>query len=279
MTVDRARRLAGLLAGSGWNPRIEFAMHGEPTMNPEFVEILRVFRAALPRHHMMMTSNGGGLLRDPTGLADAALESLNVLALDWYEGVQIVPKFLDRYAGRHLVLRYPETLKANPHRRRGPGTHDLVVIQDIVKATTGVHATLNNHAGCGAPPNRNAAGRRCAKPFRELSVRWDLTVAVCCNDWTGRYRCGDLRTQTLEAVWQSPYFRAARRLLGRGRREFLPCDGCDALSYREGLLPDPKGVRPLPEPTAEDAEAVRRATGGATLTPPVPRPWQLPVVG
>lgn len=274
LTPANASRLAGMIAKSGWNPRIEFAMHGEPSANPHMIQILRVFRKKLPKHHLMMTSNGFGFLKDPS-VVDAALEYLNVLAMDWYENVKIVPNILRRYEGGHTPKYYPADKDANPHRRRRPTERVWVVIQDISEATEGTHADLNNHAGCGSPKNQKASGKRCAKPFRELSVRWDGNVAVCCNDWRGLYHCGNVFDNGLEGVWYSPEMEAARAKLYHGQRDFGPCDGCDAISYRTGLLPDKKGNHKLPMPTQEQLEIIEDATSNGPYTQPVLRTWEI----
>jgi radical SAM protein with 4Fe4S-binding SPASM domain len=276
MSVTTADHIVSLLKQDHWTPRIEFAMHGEPSLNPSMIEILHLFRRKLPsRTHLMMTSNGGGFLKETTGTVDAALESLNVLALDCYENVQIVPKVLERYKGQHVPVFYPADKSGNPHRRRKPSEHDFVIVQDISEATRGTHASLNNHAGCGSPKNDKAAGKRCAKPFREISVRWDGSVAICCNDWRGLYKCGNVLEQGLEEIWQGSAFAAARRKLYHGMRDFGPCKGCDALSYRPGLLPDLQGKGSLPRPPEGDLGAIREALAGPPLTAPVLRPWEL----
>jgi MoaA/NifB/PqqE/SkfB family radical SAM enzyme len=275
MTPALAETICDRIKEAGWHPRIEFAMHGEPSANPQFIELLRLFRRQLPsRIHLMMTSNGLGFVKDPTLTIDQALECLNVLALDWYQGIRLVPSILERYHGIHQVLHYPKLKVANPHRRRGPDCHHLVVVQDIEQATKGTHATLNNHAGCGAPLNSSAQGKRCAKPFRELSIRWDGKVAICCNDWRGLYQCGDVVNESLDALWQGPAFVAARRKLYHGLRDFGPCQGCDALSYRPGLLPDQRGKGTLPRPTQADNLAIRVALGRQPMALPVLRPWE-----
>lgn len=262
-----------------WLPRIEFAMHGEPSLHPDFLTLLRLFRRRLPaRAHLMMTSNGAGFLKSPSETIDYALADLNVLALDWYEGVSIVPRILERYAagGLHTPQHYPECPAANPHRRRKPNEHDLVVVQDIASATRGTHSTLNNHCGCGAPPSAAAHGKRCAKPFREMAIRWDGSVALCCNDWRGVFKVGNVHDATLEEIWNHPSMRSARRHLVRGMRTFAPCEGCDALSYRPGLLPDQRGKVRLPPPTESDIAQVRLASTGPGYALPVLRPWEVP---
>ena len=158
MTVELATHLAEAIRDTeGWNPRIEFAMHGEPSMNPAMIPILDTFREHLPKAHLMMTTNGAGFLRDPARI-DAVLRSLNVLAMDWYEGIAIVPKLLEAYKGPIVPKRYPQDMGANPHKRRHHSEHDWVVIQDIAVAIKGTHSSLNNHAGAGAPKNDSAAG-------------------------------------------------------------------------------------------------------------------------
>src|SRR5450631_2938097 len=57
MSASTAESIASQIELAGWNPRIEFAMHGEPTMNPEYILIVNIFRQYLPKHHIMMTSN------------------------------------------------------------------------------------------------------------------------------------------------------------------------------------------------------------------------------
>jgi radical SAM protein with 4Fe4S-binding SPASM domain len=280
LTVERAEEIASRIAyardNHGWNPRLEFALHGEPTHNPNFIQILGIFRKHLPATSLMLTSNGGGLLRSPgiTANINALMEAgLNVLLLDNYEGVRIVDKVRERYEGPYPVYDYPSDHRANPHKRRRPTEHDIVVVADIVGANDGNHATLNNHSGGAAPLNDRAAGKRCAKPFRELSIRWDGNVALCCNDWPGVYKVGNVLETQIEELWQSEPFMAARKFLVRGERVLPPCRGCDALSYRTGLLPDRLGKQSLPEPTEADEAVWVAATSGAPYTPRVKRPW------
>lgn len=274
MTVDTAVRLASEIKRLGWTARIEFAMHGEPTLNPDVVEIVAAFRAWLPKSQLMITSNGGGLVAGPLARVRALLGAgLNVLALDNYKTATMVPRIVAALEGSGIVVqRYPQDgLDTTPHRRGKPSERRVVVIQDITEAEEGGHATLNNHCGTGAPLNDHGAGKRCAKPFRELAVRWDGSVALCCNDWRGHQNCGNVNTEKLDAIWNGKVFAAARRHLYHGKRTFAPCKGCDATSYRVGLLPDKLGRETLPEPTAADA---RLLVSKGFLTQPVKVSWE-----
>lgn len=271
MSVRVANVIAQQMADCGWCPRVEFAMHGEPTLNPERAPIVRAFRDHLPKAYLMVTSNGGGLAKDATQSIDDLFHAgLNTLALDDYDGVKIVGHILKTYRGKVPIKHYPADPAGNPHQRHKGQL--ISIIADISHASKGTHSTLNNHAGSGAPLNDRGKGKRCAKPFREMSIRWNGDVAICCNDWPGYYRCGNVVKDGLEQVWNGEAFKAARQMLYRGRREFAPCQGCDALSYRVGFLPDKKGLETLPQPTKQTFEAIDRALSRGPYTKPVRKP-------
>lgn len=267
---------------AGWNPRIELAMHGEPTMNPQYIKAVALIRKLAPKWSIMMTSNGAGLLRSPGPLENVQTlfdAGLNVLALDDYQNVKFVTKIRQAVKGNLSedikVYEYPDEDEGNPHRPRGPKVKMLSFIEDISKADKGTHATLNNHAGAGAPPNDKGQGKRCAKPFRELAIRWDGNVAICCNEWRGRYKCGNIVEDGLDRVWNGPEMQAARKKLYHGMRDFGECKGCDAISYRVGLLPDKMGKATLPKPDERDERIIAKALSGDPYTKPVLRPWEI----
>jgi hypothetical protein len=237
----------------------------------------------------MVTSNGGGLLRKVPGPVEAIRRlfnaGANVIALDDYRGAGLVPRIrsaLEQHTYEDFLAaevwdtyEYPANPAGNPHTRRRPADRDLVFIEDITDATTGTHATFNNHAGCAFPRSEAAQGKRCAKPFRELSVRYDGGVAICCNDWRGVYKIGNVwDVHDINDLWWHPRMDAARRLLYHGRRVVGPCAGCDATSYRTGLLPDKKGRVELPVPTDQDMRIARIACAGRSMALPVLRPWE-----
>lgn len=285
MSLDTAQRIASEIARAGWNPRIELAMHGEPTLNPRAPRIIDILRTALPKSPILMLSNGGGLVQDPDArIAGLFAAGLTTLGLDQYQNINLVPRIREKlsiagglvtfYDGSQVCFYdYPLQPNGNPHQR--VDYKRLVVIAPIDLQTEGTHATLNNHAGAGAAKNAAMVGKRCAKPFRELAFRWNGTVAVCCNDWRGEFAIGDINTASIEEIWRHPRFDAARRKLYHGERDFGPCAGCDAVSYRVGLLPDKKGLHSLPRATEIDKAHIKAALAAGPLTKPVQRPWEV----
>lgn len=268
LTEAMADRITDGIKVAGWNPRIEFAMHGEPTMHPDFIGMIALFRKNLPKTPLMMTSNGGGLLKDTEASVNKLMDAgLNVLFLDNYDRIKIVDKIVARYKGPHPVFEYPKDLKANPHKRRRVSEHDIVLGMDLTLATKGTHAQVSNHAGSAFPLNNDQEGKRCAKPFREMSIRWDGNIAICCNDWPGSYKCGNVVRGLLHDIWNGPAFQAARTKLYHGQRDFGPCNGCDNTTLRNGLLPDRMGKDELELPNELTNDHIREALKGQPYTP------------
>lgn len=278
MTTQTARAIASGIAEVGWNPRIEIAMHGEPTMNPRIHRIVSIFRQHLPKASIMMTSNGGGLLSDlgaTENINNLMDNGLNVLLLDDYDAYNIVKVIKNKYRGPHDIFYYPENKNANPHRRRRPNEHFIVITEDVSNQPGGTHGKLMNHCACAFPRNNSMAGKRCARPFREMSIRWNGNVALCCMDWRGIYKCGNILSTPIDKIWNNKFFYAARTMLYQGKRNFGTCHGCDTRSYRVGLLPDKKGKLTLPNPNNSTLKAISEAVKGKPYTKPVWRPWEI----
>lgn len=271
MTVATAEAVAKQIGAAHWTSQLLFAMHGEPSMNPHMREIIAVFRRYLPGAYMVMLTNGGGFIKEDR-LNGVFKAGLNVLAFDDYEGaglVERVPFELADYPIRH----YPSDKEANPHHRTKK--QYIVLIDDIKTATKGNHSTLNNHAGSGMAPNQDFWGKKCAKPFREIGVRWDGTVSGCCVDWRNLVEVGNTNETPIEELWNGPVFQAMRRILINGdRKEIELCSGCDHPSYRVGLLPDKFGKQTLPMWTDEDVSTVANAgKRQKTVVKFYPRTW------
>lgn len=263
MTMQTADVVARRIAQSGWNPRLEFARRGEPTLNPYYAAIINTFRQHNPKLQIMMTSNGGGLLANPgpsQRIETLFNAGLNILALDDYQNVGIIGKIRRAWEEQpptYPVYAYPQQPEGNPHRRYPVRrTRFVSVIEDISVADKGTHSKINNHAGHGGPLV-HSYNKPCAKPFREMGINFDGSVDLCCIDWISEYRIGNLHDLTLEQVWQHPRMQAARQYLLVGERSALrPCRGCDHPSYRTGLLPDPLGKATLPPPDSTAAAIV-----------------------
>jgi radical SAM protein with 4Fe4S-binding SPASM domain len=270
MTLETAERIASEIARAGWIPRIEFAMHGEPTMSKQLPAILAIFRKHNPKASLMVTCNGGGLTTGTFEKIQAMFDAgLNSLVFDDYKHADFVPKIRPFLALLDMpVYEYPlQKDEANPHQKFNG--RRVIIIQDISINTTGSHQ-LSNQGGSSGSHKENIQ-RRCAKPFRELSFRWDGNVALCCDDWPGKYKIGNIHDMPLEELWNHPRFDAARRRLYQKDRSFGPCNGCTVKTPRDGILPDKQGVDEMPLPDAESHKHLVDAMRGQPFTPLIKR--------
>lgn len=289
MTPKLAARIAKQIADAGWNSKIECAMHGEPLMNPKYLDIIRAMRANMA-NQIMVSSNSIGLARPPgirQNILDMFHAGLNVLVIDCYD---VAEKVWSQIADPKMNL--PEIIVTHypggpPPNKRFPKTQKrIILIEDLAHARTEEddgtqtgklgNRIITNHIGAAAPVSADLPwAKRCARPFRELSVRYDGQVLLCCNDWRGEFRCGDLRKEHILGVWNNAEFRAARRALYYKKRDAIDvCSKCDNVSFRVGLLPDKKGKEELPKPTKRDRTVIKRAERGRSMTTAVLRPWE-----
>lgn len=277
MTPAVAERIAVGVMDLGWTSRIEFAMHGEPTLNPNLAEIVTIFRRHLRHNQLMITSNGGGLCIDSVRRITELFDNgLNILALDDYHTANLVPKIREQLI--HSTIRlydYPDDgLEFSPHRRWPSRTRAVVFVKDLEEAAQGSHAKIYNHAGVGGPPNQKAKGKRCVNPFRELGVQYDGTVAACCQMFRNEVEVGNVVSATLGEIWNGEKFQAFRRILYAGRRDLVDaCAGCDWTGSRLGLLPDKLGKATLEPPTQEDVDLISSCKSMRPISI-IKRPWE-----
>lgn len=83
----------------------------------------------------------------------------------------------------------------------------------------------------GNAPNRTRKAEygkdKCVLPYKQMIIRPDGKVSLCCNDATGKYTLGDVNKQTLKEIWYGPQFSMVRDCLYKGRENWGDCKYCD----------------------------------------------------
>lgn len=278
MDTKTAENIAKKIHEAGWTCKIIFAMHGEPTLNPDLFKIISIFRKYLPNAVFYIISNGYGIVHnDEYEIEDYVKElfnaGINHILLDnysdhgdWSKAVKAVQDTVQvLYLGKDKTPMFPTDSKKN-----------IIVLPPIVTTKISFVRNLKNHCGAAFPLDDSFNNKKCAVPFRELSFRYDGSVALCCDDFRGEFFVGNIKDyKTIDDLWNDERFQAARIMLYNGERSFRPCQGCSSVSMRVGLLPDQKGKDEL-EPISEEVRMFCQAVGqeGPLSKIIVKRPWE-----
>jgi len=246
ISIKTARLIAEGIADI-WEPiRVEFAMHGEPLLNPNIIKILRLYREILPKSSFTLTSNATQIANKKISIYDV-LQYVNVLALDDYN-TGIVKKIISDLTKKIRIYIYPEI---NIYSKHKSNKHYLVVLNNIGQKNIG-QRKLHNTAGNSGKLDFSKINQRCYRPFRELSFKYNGNAILCCLDWKQKFIIDNIYRNSITNIWQNVNLQSARKVLYYFGRKFSICYGCNAFSAKNGLLPDKLGKLAMPIPKIKD---------------------------
>ena len=253
MTSETAKKIAISLNEWLGKTRLEFALQGEPLLNKDVNRIFNIFRTYFPKGQIMTTTNGDPIRKGKSfnseKIFDLFKSGLNILVLDYYgekhdptydeffqmakEASNGIPVF-DFYKNKTTVWGY----ESNKIMK-------IVVIDNTVDRN--FQRDLNNQAGNTNPQyvefDTSQIPRmvRCHQPFRELSVKHDGAVPICCMDWGREHIMGKFPEDgSFQEIWKNEHIKRARSLLWNKRRDLLsPCDRCNYHPVKAGFMEDP----------------------------------------
>lgn len=273
MSIKTAKQIASEIAKAGWRSKIVFAQHGEPTLNAELFEIVKIFRSYLPDSIFHMYTNGYAANKTKNAdkyVADLFDAGINNLIVDCYtdEGDwNFVNKLKDGKWNVELYTKGVPLYTSNKKSR--------ILLLPPIKEDNKITRKLANHCGAAAPLDESYNNKRCAMPFRELAFRYDGNVSLCCDDFRGEYPIANINDMGIVDLWNHERFVAARIMLYNYSRDFRPCSGCTNISMRVGFLPDSSGQETLPKITPDIKKLAQSVHKDGFLSPIiVRRKWE-----
>lgn len=275
MTIETAKRIAEELARVGWNCKIVFAQHGEPTLNKDIFKIVKIFRKNLPKSIFHMYTNGYGFNKAENRkmyVSEMFRAGIDNIIVDCYSDNgdwNFVKDVMDSSYWDVIFYEKGVPLYSTNHKNR------ILILPPLQNDNENkMTRKLANHAGAAAPKDRSFNNKRCTMPFRELAFRYDGNVSLCCDDFRGEYPIANIHDMSIEKLWNHPRFQAARIMLYNYNRNFTPCDGCTNISMRVGFLPDPQGQETLPKVTKDIEKLAKEVHKSGPLSTIVKRKWE-----
>jgi len=193
--------------------------NNEPLLDKKIIERIEMARRKCPEAFLYMYTNG--TLLDIDKMEAILKTRIDMVTIDNYSDKrELNPniKIIDDYFRRKKDLLYETHVQIS------------IIEQSAVRTNRG-----------GTAPNKNPAEYKeyidlrnigCFLPFKQMVIRPDGKVSLCCQDALGQVTLGDVSCQGLIDVWRgAPYERLRNELLHSGRGNLPLCKYCDLLAF------------------------------------------------
>lgn len=195
-----------------YNGRLAFHSNNEPFMDKRIVDFVKYAKQNLPKAYIYLYTNG------------------TLLTMDKF--LNIIP-----YLSKIYIDNYNDDLKLNENSR---AINDYCIKNKSINSKVEIHLrkiheVLNTRGG-QSPNNhkKEILNMSCVLPFKQLVIRPDGKISLCCNDPLGKFTLGDLNKQSLIEIWNSKKYNIIRNKLKRGRKYIYLCKYCDTLPGPSG---------------------------------------------
>lgn len=142
-------------------------------------------------------------------------------------------KEIIQYLDEFVIDNYSDDLTVNDGLKE---VFDFLEQHEEYKEKVCFSVRLENEVllsrGGEAPNKKNAKAvkSKCLLPFRQMVIRPTGEVSLCCNDALGKVTLGNLRTNTIQEVWNSEEYKMIREQMRiHGRKNLQLCKNCDAI--------------------------------------------------
>lgn len=243
LTPDSCEIAAKEYATLAPESRIELTMRGEPTLNPDLLINLKILRKVLPKIQISMFSNGVVFFKNPTLISDIISSGVNILNIDCYNNTY---ERFKEIATKKTNLQVEDFRTFSCYKRHNKG-HLLKVVNLVpdIKDPKKLVNVREIHNMAGNAPNfkklLEPLKKKCARPFREFVISYDLNVLICCHDWNTDCKLGNLRNKSAKEIWYGTLHKKILEDLYDKNRNGKPCNQCDYMGgYRLGFLKNPR---------------------------------------
>lgn len=181
--------------------------------------------------------SNGSLLGEETvkGLIEAGLDAINISVdasgKETFEETRVGLKYDKVIANIERLVRMREASGRRRPKlilsfvRQSDSEDENAFIERWRRIADKIHVT-DLHNWAGTLNHVSDVNFPCYRPWLTFTVLWDGRVSLCCADFDAKVVLGDLRTSTIEEIWNAePYRRTRREHLDSGGPDI--CRSCD----------------------------------------------------
>jgi len=197
------------LSDIDYGGKLALFSNNEPFLDENIIEKHKYAREKLPHAWMGLYTNGTLLTIDKF---KEIVKYLDELIIDNYQqDLKLIKPCVEikKYCDEHTELKKKVTIVLRKQQE-----------------------LLTNRGGDA--PNRgdkvSYPSAKCVLPFRQLIIRPDGKVSLCCNDPLGRDTLADLNKEKIIDAWYNSRFQIVRKCLYEGRMNWEHCKYCDVFN-------------------------------------------------
>ena len=227
MDIKLCKKLSKELKELKYKGRISFSGFGEPLLNKNFIEYVKIFSKTIPSAFIETNTNGDRLT--PLLITTIYQAGLNGLYVNLYDGKEQIHHFKKLFAEANVPDNF---WKLRPHWIGSEKDFGLI---------------LNNRSGMlvnsdeNYLPLKEAIKSPCHYPFYKLFIDWNGDVLGCSNDWGRKLIFGNVLKEKISHIWINEKFTSLRKRLIVGNRDSVPCKSCNI----DGTITGSKSVKIL----------------------------------
>lgn len=213
MNAFTAEILTEQLKESDFTGDIHITGFGEPTLNPNILELISIFSR---NFFTEMITNGDRLLKGKMHHRELYNAGLQSLIVDCYDDENQYNEMLENLATCDVPYRVREHYDT--------GEEKLITLYNF-----------NNRAGT---LYKETNSNPCYLPFYKTFLDWNGDVRICCNDWSREQPSfGNIHEEHFADIWMSNDFIKVRQELIQGNRQNLAaCKNCNINGMQQGEL-------------------------------------------
>lgn len=237
--------------------RVEFILHGEPTLNENIYLYSELAREKFPLSQITVLSNTEIYRKKGIEKFIALWDSgVTLVQADLYDKEHAlwflaeIEKNLGEFEKRGIKIFDYYKDRINPFHFRGPRKKMLILTKEYEGLNNQYICTRDFHNFGGNLPYRKwkdysdltyqdlPMEKICTEPLKYISVWYNGDITLCCRDGGMGVVLGNVNQDNLTEVWQGKDFQVLRNILYNGHRSWvLPCILCNIRSFRIGLYP------------------------------------------